>query len=331
VKRREFFALLGTAATWALAARAQQASKVYRVGWLFSATPFAEMAGPDPITPIGRALVHGLRDLGYVEGRNLILERRTADGKFQRIPEIAAELVGLNPDVIVTGGGNFLALALQRLTKFVPIVMPDSDDPVEAGLVASLARPGGNITGFMGNTGPEFEAKRLELLKEGFPGATRVAYLATKDVWQSAAGEHAAAQMLRVTLIYAENTPDNYADAFALMSQDRPDALLVSRYGPNYTNRQLIADFAVKQRMPGMYPYRDSVIAGGLMSYGASATELFRRAAGVVDKILKGAKPPDIPIERPTKFELVINLKIANAQGRTISPTLLARADEVIE
>jgi putative tryptophan/tyrosine transport system substrate-binding protein len=331
VKRREFFALLGTAATWALAARAQQASKVYRVGWLFSATPFAEMAGPDPITPIGRALVHGLRDLGYVEGRNLILERRTADGKFQRIPEIAAELVGLNPDVIVTGGGNFLALALQRLTKFVPIVMPDSDDPVEAGLVASLARPGGNITGFMGNTGPEFEAKRLELLKEGFPGATRVAYLATKDVWQSAAGEHAAAQMLRVTLIYAENTPDNYADAFALMSQDRPDALLVSRYGPNYTNRQLIADFAVKQRMPGMYPYRDSVIAGGLMSYGASATELFRRAAGVVDKILKGAKPADIPIERPAKFELVINLKIANAQGRTISPTLLARADEVIE
>jgi putative tryptophan/tyrosine transport system substrate-binding protein len=173
----------------------------------------------------------------------------------------------------------------------------------------------------------------LELLKEGFPGATRVAYLATKDVWQSPAGEHvrAAAQKLRVTLIYAEHSPDNYTDAFALMIRDRPDALLVSRFGPNYTNRQLIADFADKQRMPGMYPYRDSVIAGGLISYGVSTTELFRRAAGVVDKILKGAKPADIPIEQPTKLELVVNLKIARAQGLTISPTLLARADEVIE
>jgi putative ABC transport system substrate-binding protein len=211
--------------------------------------------------------------------------------------------------------------------------MPDSDDPVEAGLVASLARPGGNITGFMGNTGPEFEAKRLELLKEGFPGASRVAYLATKEVWQGPAGQHvqAAARMLRVTLMYAEHTPDNYADAFALMIQDRPDALLVSRHGANFVNRQLIADFAVKQRIPGMYPYRDSVIAGGLMSYGVNVVELFRRAAGLVDKIVKGTKPGDIPIERPTKIELVINLKIANAQGLTISPTLLARADEVIE
>jgi putative ABC transport system substrate-binding protein len=334
MQRREFVSLLGAvAATSPLVARSEQASKVYRVGWFFSATPLAEMAGPDPITPIGRALVHGLRDLGYVEGRNLILERRTADGKFDRIPDIAAELVGLDPDVIVTGGGNFLAQALQRLTKSVPIVMPDCTDPVEAGLVASLARPGGNITGFTGNTGPEFEAKRLELLEEGFPEATRVAYLATKDVWQSPAGEHvrAAAQMLGVTLIYAEHSPDSYADAFALMIQDRPDALLVSRFGPNYTNRQLIADFADKQRMPGMYPYRDSVIAGGLMSYGVSTTELFRRAAGVVDKILKGAKPADIPIEQPTKLELVINLRVARAQGLTISPTLLARADEVIE
>jgi len=231
MKRREFITLVGGAvAAWPLAARAQQVSKVYRVGWFFSATPIAEMAGPDPVTPVGRALVHGLRDLGYIEGRNLILERRTADGKFERIPEIATELVGLNPDVIVTGGGNFLAQALQRLTKSVPIVMPDSDDPVGVGLVASLARPGGNITGLMGNTGPEFEAKRLELLKEGFPEAIRVAYLATKDVWQSPAGQHvqAAARMLRVTLMHAEHTADNYADAFALMIQDRPDALLVS-------------------------------------------------------------------------------------------------------
>jgi putative tryptophan/tyrosine transport system substrate-binding protein len=334
MRRRDFVTLLGSAAaTWTFAASAQQISKIYRVGWFFSATPLAEMAGPDPVTPVGRALVHGLRDLGYIEDRNLILERRTADGKFERIPEIATELVGLNPDAIVTGGGDFLAQALQRVTNSVPIVMPDSDDPVGAGLVASLARPGGNITGFTGYTGPEFEGKRLELLKEGFPEAIRVAYLATEDLWQGPAGQYvqAAARMLRVTLMHAEHTPDSYSDAFASMIQDRPDALLVSRFGPNFANRQLIADFAFKQRIPGMYPYRDSVLAGGLMSYGVSVTDLFRRAAGVVDKILKGAKPADIPIERPTKLELVINLKIANTQGLTISPTLLARADEVIE
>ncbi len=333
MRRRAFITLLGGATAWPLVARAQQASKVYRVGLFFSSTPPAEMAGPDPISPVARAFLHGLRDLGYVEGRNLILERRTAQGNFERIPKIAAELVGRDPDAVVTGGGNFLAQVLQRVSKTVPIVMPDSDDPVEAGLVASLARPGGNITGFMGNTGPEFEAKRLELLKEGFPEAIRVAYLAMKDVWQGPAGQHvqAAARMLRVTLMYAEHTPDNYADAFALMIQDRPDALLVSRHGANFANRQLIVDFANKQRIPAMYPYRGSVTVGGLMSYGASETELFRRAAGLVDKILNGANPADIPIERPAKLELVINLKIANAQGLTISSTLLALADEVIE
>jgi len=318
---------------WPLPARAQQTTKVYRVGWFFSSTPIIEMAGPDPIIPVGTSFVHGLRDLGYVEGQNLILERRSAEGKFERIPEIAAELVSRNPDAIVTGGGNFLARALQRMTKSVPIVMPDSDDPVGAGLVASLARPGGNITGFMGNTGPEFEAKRLELLKEAFPEAIRVAYLATKDVWQDPAGQHvqAAARILKVTLIHAEHSPDNYTEAFRSLIQNRPDVLLVSRHPANYVNRQLIADFAAKQQIPGMYPYRDSIIVGGLMSYGVSATELFRRVARLVDKILKGAKPADIPIERPTKLELVINLKIANAQGFTISPTLLARANEVIE
>ena len=330
MRRREFITLLGGAAAWPLAARAQQ---VYRVGLFFSSTPVAEMIGPDPITPVARAFVHGLRDLGYIEGRNLILERRSAEGKSERIPEIAAELVGRAPDVIATGGGNFLAQALQRLSKSVPIVMPDSDDPVAAGLVASLARPGGNVTGFMGYTGPEFEEKRLELLKHALPGASRVAYLAMKDVWQGPAGQQvqAAARMLGVAVIYAEHTADNYASAFASMIQERPDALLVSRHGANFANRQLIADFAVKQRLPGMYPYRESVIAGGLMSYGVSATDLFRRAAGLVGKILKGAKPADIPVERPTKLEFVINLKIANTQGFTISPIALATADEVIE
>jgi putative tryptophan/tyrosine transport system substrate-binding protein len=332
MRRRDFIKVVAgsAAAAWPFAARAEQ---VYRVGLFFSSTPIAEMAGSDPITPVGRAFVHGLHDLGYIEGRNLILERRSAEGKFERIPEIAAELVGRKPDAIATGGGNFLAQALERVSESVPIVMPDSDDPVAAGLVASLARPGGNITGFTGYTGPEFEAKRLELLKDALPGSSRIAYLAMKDIWQGPAGQEVrvAAGMLGVTLIYAEHIADNYAEAFALMVKDRPDALLVSRHGANFANRQLIADFAVKQRIPGMYPYRDSVTAGGLMSYGVSATDLFRRAAGLVGRILKGAKPAEIPIERPTKLEFVINLKIAKALGVTVSPTVVARADEVIE
>jgi putative tryptophan/tyrosine transport system substrate-binding protein len=334
LKRRELMSLLcGAAVAWPLVVRATPVSKSYRVAWFFSSTPLAQMEGPDPIIPVGRALVHGLRDMGYVEGQNLILERRSAEGRFDRIDEIAAELVSRNPDVIVTGGGNMLAQALQRVTKSVPIVMPDSDDPVAAGLVESLARPGGNITGFTGDTGPEFEGKRLELLKEAFPEAIRVAYLALKEVWESPAGRDVqdAARTLGVTLIYAEHTPDRYDDAFALMIRDRANALLVARHPENYVNRQLIADFAAKQRMPSMTPYRDSVIAGGLMSYGVSATELFRRAAGLVDKILKGAKPADIPIERPTKLELVVNLKTAKALELTISNSILARADEVIE
>jgi putative ABC transport system substrate-binding protein len=334
MKRREVIALLGgTAVAWPLGARAQQTNKVYRVGWFFSSTPPAEMAGPDPIIPVGRAFVHGLRALGYVEGQNLVLERRSAEGKFERIDEIAVELVGKNPDVIVTGGGNVLARALQRVTKSVPIVMSNSDDPVGAGLVASLARPGGNITGLTGNTGPEFESKRLELLKEAVPDAIRVAFLGTKEVWEGREGQEvqAAARMLGVTLVHAKHAPDRYADAFALMTRDRPNALFVARHPANYVNRQLIADFAVEQRLPGIYPYRDSVMAGGLMSYGVSSIDLFRRAAGLVDKILKGAKRADIPVERPTKLELVISLKTAKVLGLQIPDKLLARADEVIE
>jgi putative ABC transport system substrate-binding protein len=334
MKRREFIILVGTVvASWSLVARAQQTGKVYRVDFFLSSTPLGEMAGPDPIIPVGRAFVHGLRALGYVEGENLVLERRSAEGNFGRIGEIATELVSRNPDVIVTGGGNFVALGLQRVTKSVPIVMPDSDDPVGAGLVASLARPGANITGFTGDTGPELESKRLELLKEGLPSVIRIAYLATKDLWDGPAGQHvrAAARMRGMTLIHAEHTPNRYAEAFALITRDRPDALLVARHPANYVNRQLIAEFAVEQRLPGMYPYQDNVAAGGLMFYGASTTELYRRAAGLVDKILKGAKPADIPVEQPTKFELVINLKTATALGLPIPEGFLARADEMIE
>jgi putative tryptophan/tyrosine transport system substrate-binding protein len=228
--------------------------------------------------------------------------------------------VALNPDVIITGGGDFMAQALQRVTKTVPIISPYGDDPVGAGLVASLARPGGNVTGFLAYTGPEFETKRLQLLREAVPNATRIAFLGMKQIWESQAGQQVqdAARTLGLTLIHVEHAPDSYADAFAAMTRDRPDALFVAYHPVNYANRNLIVEFAFKQRIPGMFPYREAVKTGGLMSYSVSTTDLFRRAAGLVDKVLKGAKPADIPVERPTKLEFWINLKTAKLLGLDI-------------
>jgi putative ABC transport system substrate-binding protein len=333
MRRREFIMLLGGAGAWPLAARGQQAIKVYRVGYFFSTAPLAVMAGFDPIDPVTRAFVRGLRALGYLEGENLVLERRSAEGKFERIDEIAAELVSLKLDVIVTGSGDFMAQALRRVTKSVPIVVSGSFDAVGAGLVASLARPDGNITGFIEYIDPVFETKRLQLLKEAVPKAIRVAFLGMRDVWNgpSAQAVRDAAAMLGVTVFHVEHTPNNYADAFALMTRDRPDALFVAYHPSNYVNRQRIADFGIEQRIPAIVPYREGTMAGGLMSYGVSVTDQYRRVAGLVDKIIKGAKPADIPVERPTKLELVINLKTAKALGLDVPPMFIARADEVIE
>jgi putative tryptophan/tyrosine transport system substrate-binding protein len=333
IKRRQFILLLGGAAAWPFASRAQQTNKVYRVGWLFSAVPLKDMSGSDPVDPVSNAFVHGLRDLGYIEGQNLILERRSAEGKLERIDGFAAELVGLNPDVIITGGGDFMAQALRRVTKTVPIISPYGDDPVGAGLVASLALPGGNVTGFLAYTGPEFETKRLQLLKEALPNATSIAYLAMKQVWESPTGKQAedAARMLGLRLIHVEHAPDSYSGAFALIVRDRPDALLVAYHPVNYANRQLIVEFAAMQRIPAMYPYREAVMSGGLMSYSVSTTDLFRRAAGLVDKILKGTKPADIPVERPTKLEFWINLRTAKVLGLEIPEKLVALADNLVE
>jgi putative ABC transport system substrate-binding protein len=338
LKRRGLIMLLGgVAAAWPLtvrgAQREQKVTKVYRVGWIFSSVPVTQMAGLDPIDPVSRGFVHGLRALGYVEGENMVLERRSAEGHFERIPEIAIELVGRNPDVIFTGSGDFLAQALLRVTKTIPIVVPTMFDPIKDGLVASLAHPGGNVTGFLEYTGPEFDTKRLQLLKDAVPKAVRVAFLGMKDVWEGAAAQAVrdAAVMLGVTLTFAEHTPNNYADAFALITRDRPDALFVA-YHPNiYAHRQLIADFALGQRIPAIFPYREAVMLGALMSHSVSATEQFRRAAGIIDKILQGAKPADIPVERPTRLELLINLKTAKAINFAFPPSFLALVDEVIE
>jgi putative ABC transport system substrate-binding protein len=334
MRRREFITLLGGAtAAWSLAARAQQATKVHRVGMFLSSVPVTEMMGPDPIDPVSRAFVHRLRELGYIEGQNLVLERRSAEGNFGRIDEIATELVGRKPDVILTGSGDFVPQALQRVTKSVPVVFPNGTDPIGAGIIASFGRPGGNITGLLAFTGPEFETKRLQLLKEAAPKINRVAFLGLKEIWEGPVGQEvqAAARTLGITLSHVGHAPGKITDAFAVMTEDRPDALFVTFHPQNYANRQLIADYALEHRIPGIYPYRESVMAGGLMAYTVNATDLYRRAADFVDKILKGGKPADIPVERPTKLEFMINLKTARILGLEIPDKVLALADSVIE
>jgi putative ABC transport system substrate-binding protein len=332
VKRREFIALVGGAViARSHVAFAQSSEKIYKVAIFATVTPASNVAGLDPINPAFRAFARTMRDLGYLEGQNLVLERWEGQKAAEQYRVIAADLVRRKIDMIVTVG-NAMVLEMKRVTNVVPIVMATSSDPVQAGIVASLARPGGNITGFTSDTGPEFEVKRLQLLKEVLPEAARVAYLGLKSDWESLEGRslRAAASMLGVTLVHAEQT-SHYFDAFALITRERPHALFVATNPMNYGNRQTIAEFAVEQQLPGVYPFREFVEAGALMSYGVNLDDLFSRAAGYVDKILKGAKPADLPVQQPTKFEMVINLKTAKALGLTIPQSILLRADEVIE
>ena len=335
IARRAF---LGTVAGGLLAlpltAEAEQAGKVYRVGFILTTARPSDMAGPEPVNPPTRAFVRGLRTLGYVEGQNLILERRSAEGRFEQFGEIVAELVRLQADVIVTAGDS-MARAAKAVTTTVPIVMASSLDPVGAGVIRTLARPGGNITGLTAFAGPEMEAKRLELLREMLPRASRVAYLASKEDkdWGSLEGRsvQTAAQALGLTLVPAEFTPHQYTDAFARISHARVEALFVSPAPTVYANLALIVDFATRARLPSMFRFREAVELGALMSYGVNSADLFRRAAFYVDRILKGAKPADLPVEQPTKFELVISHKTAKALGLTIPQSMLLRADEVIQ
>jgi ABC-type uncharacterized transport system substrate-binding protein len=317
----------------ALAAEAQPGGKVYCVGFILTTSPISEMAGSEPVHPLVRAFVHGLRALGYVEGQNLILERRSAEGRFERFGDIVAELVRLKADVIVTPT-DMVTRAAKAVTTTVPIVMV-SGDPVAMGFAQSLARPGGNITGLTTIVGPEIEAKRLELLKEALPRVDRVAFLGSKEDkdWESPQGRsvRTAAQALGITLVPAEFTPHQFTDAFTLISRARPDALFVAGSGAAFADQGLIADFATRVRLPSSFFFREAVELGGLMSYGLNTRDVFRRAAAYVDKILKDAKPADLPVEQPAKFELVINLKTARALGLTIPRSVLTIADEVIQ
>jgi putative tryptophan/tyrosine transport system substrate-binding protein len=305
-------------------AEAQQTGKVWRIGVLMS------LYSPDADVP--QALRDGLRTLGYTEGQNLVMEWRYAQGQDDRLPALAAELVRLNVDVIVTDI-TLTTRAAMRATSTIPIVMGISADAVGGRLVSNLARPGGNVTGNSVLLA-ETSVKRLQLLKEALPKVTRVAVL-----WDPATPFHkamlseiaAAAASLRVEpLAIAVKTRADLGDALAEITKQRADALFVSQGMSPVARRQLLA-FAAKKRLPSMFMIRDYVTAGGLMSYAPNYAEMFRHAAVYVDKILKGTKPGDLPIEQPTRFDLVVNMKTATALGLTISPSVLARADEVIQ
>jgi putative ABC transport system substrate-binding protein len=333
LQRRELITLLGggIAAAWPLRAVAQRTGRVYRVGLVFTTSAVSEMAGPDPIHPLARSFVQSLATLGYVQGENLLLEHRSAQGKFERFPEIMRELVSMPVDVIVTVA-NPMTQAAKEVTGTVPIVMAYSVSPVEHGMVQSLNRPGGNVTGLAMNVGSEIPGKQLQVLKEFLPRISRVAFLHSKE--QEAEGVQngeAAARKLGITLLPAEHTPTDYTDAFAFITREHPDALVVGASAVNVANRHLIVEFAAQRRLPAMYATREFVNIGGLVSYGVDFHDLFRRAAGYVDKILRGVKPADLPVEQPAKFALAINLKTAKALSLDVPGKVLALADEVIE
>jgi putative ABC transport system substrate-binding protein len=325
--RRKLLVALGAGALTApLGSFAQQQGKIWRIGFLgtASASGFARRV---------EALREGLRDLGYVEGKNLVIEFRWADGKYERLPELAAELVRLKVDVIVTHG-PVGSPAAKNATTTIPIVVTAVGDPVAFGLVASLARPGGNVTG-MASLSSEVAAKRLELLKDAFPRIRRVAVLLNPD---SPTGSGPGFRLMEATAAslklelhrFGVRGPGEFESAFAAMAKQRVDAVVVMDDGVLAANVGAIAKLAAKMRLPsiGLGEFAE---AGGLMAYGVNRLESFRRAATFVDKILKGAKPADLPIEQPTRFETVLNLKTAKALGIQFPQSVLGRTDRVIE
>jgi ABC-type uncharacterized transport system substrate-binding protein len=324
VNRREFITLLGgAAAAWPLAARAQQPGKLPTIGYLGGGGSINQRAWVD-------AFVQRMRELGWIEGRTVVIEYRWAEGRSERAAEIAAEFVRLKADVIVTDGTPSIVAAKQA-TSVIPIVFAAAGDPVGSGLVASLARPGGNVTG-LSVQAADLAGKRLEILREVIPGLRRLAILArTGSPTAQRREAQAAAHTLGLEVVSAEiRRAEDIAPAFDALKA-RADALYVFGDPLMATNRIRINTLAQGARLPTIYSQREFVEAGGLMSYGPNFPDLHRRAAEYVDKILRGAKPGDIPVEQPTKFDLVINLTTAKALGLTVPDSLLARADEVIE
>ena len=323
MNRRAFIlGLVGAVTLSPLAASAEPPAR--RIGLLMTTTPAAA-------SHIAEAFADGLRELGHVEGKDVIVEYRWAEGKPERFAEMAAELVRHKVDVIVASS-QAPALAAKRATQTIPIVMVNATDPVEVGLVASLARPGGNVTGLAQQLTPEIRAKQLQLLKEALPKVSRVAVLRSSATTVGLGEYEAAGRALGLRIQFVEvRGADDLGRAFATLGGERADALLVPGDTLLFTERQRVTALAREHQMPGIYSLREFTEAGGLMSYSASISEQFRRAAGYVDKILRGVNPATLPVESPTQYELVINLKTAKALGLTIPQTLLLRADQLIE
>jgi putative ABC transport system substrate-binding protein len=324
MKRREFITLLGGAATWPLTARAQQATKSYRIGMLETISPALNAAHLD-------AFREGLRQLGYVEGKNYVIEYRSADGRADRFPSLAAELVRLGVDVIVARGTP-AAVAAKNATETIPVIMASVGEPLL--IVDSLARPGRNVTGLSAFVN-EMTSKRLELIKELAPATSRIALFANMSnpvappQWEET---KAAARSLGIQAELLDvRSQDDVSRGFELAVARHVNALLVAFDGLFQANAGMITELAARNRLPAIYVGREFIEAGGLMTYGVSFPHLYFRAATYVDRIFKGAKPADLPVEQPTKFELIINLKAAKAIGLTIPESFLARADEVIE
>jgi putative tryptophan/tyrosine transport system substrate-binding protein len=325
MRRRDLFSLLCGVIAWPRVADAQQAGKTYRIGYLFLG---AQPPDPQNMTPWPT-----LRELGYIEGTNLAVERRFAAGRRERLGAFASELIAWKPDLILTQGGQS-AEAVSKATQNIPIVIIGAGDPVGTGLVDSLARPGRNVTGIT-EVSTELSSKRLQLLKEAVPGIARLAVL-----WNAADRAmnlryreiDTAAKAMQINIRSIEvRDPEDFDDAFAAIRGDRPDAMFMVSDALTGLNRKRIIEFALKTQLPAAFEYRQFVDDGGLMSYGPNLREMFAHAAYYIDKILKGAKPAELPMEQPTKFELIINLKTAQALGLTVPLAILARADEVIE
>jgi putative ABC transport system substrate-binding protein len=329
LRRREFITLLGgAAAAWPLAARAQTTGKVYRIGMLLPNTPAIVARNPRI-----QAFLQGLRELNWIEGHNVAIEWRFAEGQFQRLATLAAELATIKVDVIVTAAAP-AAEAAKEATSTIPVVIIDPGDPVGTGLVLSLARPGGNITGVT-SIAPDLAAKRLALLKETVPAITSVAVLFNAavppaEIAMMELQVAAQALSLRIQSVAIEG-PIGLEKAFATITDERVNGLVVFPDPLTFSNQEAITNFALANKIPALFGAREFVAIGGLISYGPSYAGMFRRGAYYVDRILKGANPADLPVEQPTKFELVINLKTAKALGLEVPPTLIARADEVIE
>lgn len=332
VNRRRF--LIGALAlAGAPPSRGQPAGRTHRVAIVLTTSPIAEMLGDSPVHPLTRAILHDLRKLGYVEGRNLIFDRRSAEGRPERYAEIAADLVRLNTDVMILSGQRELARAAQLATRRIPILLMSYNRAVEDGFAQTLARPGGNITGITMSTGWEEDAKRLELFKEAVPTISRVAYLAPKSFWNGPQAEpvRRSAGALGIELVPTEQHPTDPAVSFDRIAQQKVDAVFVAPSSTSFAQREQLGRLALKARLPSSFGYSRPVEIGGLMSYSTNIVQEIRKISTYVDRILKGAKAGDLPMEQPTKFELVVNLRTAKVLGVTIAPSVLSRADRVIQ